>query len=86
MKLIFCPGCHDVVKLAREMRFCKCGASCGCYKTDGLNAVYGGSAVPLGFANSSLVEAIKNQPDEGMGERFTAFVIPKSCPTFRRVE
>jgi len=81
MKLIYCPQCHDVVKLDFMERTCECRASYGYYEDD-LNAIYGGSAVPLGFANSSLVKAVKNQPDKGMGENFEAFVIPKSCPTF----
>jgi hypothetical protein len=36
----------------------------------------------LGFANNSLENAIKNQPQSGIGELFTAFVIPKQCSTF----
>ena len=86
MKLIYCPGCHDVVKLARDRRDCECGACGGFYKDDGLNAIYVGPAIPLGFANNTLVKAIENQPDEGKGECFVAFVIPKSCSTFRKVE
>lgn len=85
MKLIFCPECHDVVKLARDWRNCECRASGGQYKND-LDAVYTAPAIPLGFANSTLVKAIENQPDEGKGECFEAFVIPKSCPTFKKVE
>ena len=85
MKLIFCPKCCDVVKLSRTERFCDCEASWGYYENDGLIAHYGGFAVPLGFANRTLVQAIKNQPDEGMGKRFEAFVIPKSCPTFTKM-
>lgn len=83
MKLIYCPQCHDVVKLVFDARSCECENSYGYYKSDGLNAVYGGLAVPLGFANSSLLKAIRNQPAKGMGERFEAFVIPKSCPTLQ---
>lgn len=84
MKLIYCPECHDVVKLDYGERACECEKSWGSYEDDGLHAVYSGLAVPLGFANSTLVQAIKNQPGEGMGERFEAFVIPKSCPTFKK--
>ena len=85
MKLIFCPICHDIVKLPREMdRSCQCGCSWGHYKDDGLNATYGGEAVPLGITNSSLVNAIKTQPKSGMGERFEAFVIPVECDTFKK--
>jgi len=35
-------------------------------------------AVPIGFANSTLVKAVHNQPKDGMGENFTSFVIPKN--------
>ena len=84
MKLIFCPHCQDVVKLRRQLTVCQCGKSYGRY-TDGLFAVYSGDAVPLGFANLSLVLAINNQPESGDGERFEAFVIPKKCPTFKKV-
>jgi hypothetical protein len=85
MKLIYCPKCHDVVKLCYDARTCLCGASNGHY-INALDAVYGGPAVPLGFANSSLVKAVENQPEQGMGECFEAFVIPKSCPTLKREE
>lgn len=85
MKLIFCPECQDVVKLDFGEVYCKCEASWGWYESDGVNAVYCGSAVPLGFANSTLVEAIENQPEEGKGKCFVAFVIPKSYDTFRKM-
>jgi hypothetical protein len=39
--------------------------------------------VPLGFANGSLVKALHNQPKEGWGENFSAFVIPEICDTFK---
>ena len=84
MKLIYCPECDDVVKLGSRVRFCQCKASRGYYLSGG-NAVYFGEAVPLGFANSTLIAALKNQPEKGLGERFRAFVVPKSCPTFRKV-
>jgi hypothetical protein len=84
MKLIFCQKCQDVVKLqAEESRTCLCGESWGRYKNDGLNAVYGGEAVPLGFDNPTLAEALQNQPKEGRGRRFEAFVIAEECDTFK---
>lgn len=84
MKLILCKNCQDVIRLMREKRFCKCGKCCGKY-TDDLNAWYAGGefVVPLGFNNGSLVKAVNNQPEEGLGENFSAFVIPKSCSTFK---
>ncbi len=85
MKLIFCPVCHDIVKLLLEMdRSCQCACSWGHYKGDGLNATYGGMAIPLGIANSTFVKAVQNRPESGEGERFEAFVIPVECPTFKK--
>ena len=87
MKLILCKECSDVFKLSQEeVRTCSCGKCSGKY-TDYLNAWYSGEpAVPIGFANRSLIKAIKLQPQEGMGEKFEAFVIPKDCPTFKKLK
>ena len=85
MKLIFCPHCQDIVKLHEQITVCVCGKSWGRY-TNGLHARYSGDAVPLGLSNVSLVKAINNQPESGDGECFEAFVISKTCPTFRRVK
>lgn len=87
MKLLYCRLCYDVIKLDYITRWCKCRKVGGRYNADGYHAKYWGEfAVPLGFANSSLVQAILDQPEEGMGERFEAFVIPKECPTLRRLD
>jgi len=86
MKLIFCKGCQDVFKLDTEPRTCKCGATSGRYLDD-LQAEYKGLwAVPIGFLNSSLARAVKNQPESGMGEPFMAFTIPKECDTMVKKE
>lgn len=87
MKLIFCPNCEDVVRLfiSPKPRRCKCRKSWGHY-TDRINAVIGGIAIPLGFANSSLVEALTHRPEKGLGSKFEAFVIPKICPTIQKEE
>jgi len=53
--------------------------------TDGLQASYSGFAVPLGIDNPSLIAALKKQPEDGQGEEFTAFVIPKKCLTFKQL-
>ena len=86
MKLLYCNSCRDIVKLHRTTRTCHCGATGGHYKQDGLNAIYYGPAIPLGFANSSFTEARDTQPEFGMGTTFTAFVIPKVCPTMELVD
>ena len=86
MKLLYCNTCRDIVKLYRTTRTCQCGATGGHYREDGLNAIYYGPAIPLGFANSSFTEARDTQPEFGMGTAFTAFVIPKVCPTMELVD
>jgi len=85
MKLLFCPKCQDIFRLPSNLieRVCECGKTRGRY-LDELNAEYSGG-IPLGFENSSLVAAIMNQPNEGMGKQFTAFVIPKLCDTFEEL-
>ena len=86
MKLLYCNTCRDIVKLSRTTRTCQCGATGGHYKQDGLNAIYYGPAIPLGFANSSFRDARDNQPEFGMGTVYNAFVIPKVCPTMEHVD
>lgn len=83
MKLLVCLECQDVFKLQKG-RYCICGKTTGEYKADGLNAIYSGPCKPIGFMNSSLVTAMKNQPQSGLGTHFTAFVIPVECPTFTK--
>jgi hypothetical protein len=82
LKLIFCEECRDVVALRMEERTCICGKSKGvCTGLDGLHATISGPAIPLGFANHSFGDALRNQPETGMGKEFTAFVIQKTCDT-----
>nr|WP_259547367.1 hypothetical protein [Heyndrickxia oleronia] len=42
--------------------------------------------MPIGISNPSLKEAVLNQPEIGMGKEFTAFTIPRNCPTFIKRE
>ncbi len=81
IKLIYCPKCHDVVRLFFEVRTCKCGSCSGRYLEDGLKAEISKDAVPLGFDNYSFMGAICNRRDIdfGSGERFKAFIIPRIC-------
>ncbi|WP_096187064.1 hypothetical protein [Evansella halocellulosilytica] len=82
MKLLLCLECNDIFSLDLKMKKCSCAKTKGRY-IDNLNAIYeGDSAMPIGFSNPSLKEAILNQPDKGMGKEFTAFTIPRNCPTF----
>ena len=80
MKLIVCTECGDVVSLIFEWRQCKCGKSEGIY-LDRKNAKIKGPCIPLGFENISFIDALRNQPEQGMGKPFSAFVIPKQCPS-----
>jgi len=80
MKLILCSKCRDLFRLTYTYRVCECGESAGNY-VDEINAETYGKAISVGFANYSFIQAVNNQPEEGMGKEFTAFVIPKKCPT-----
>lgn len=82
MKLIFCKECCSVFSLSFKIKECDCKKSWGKYKSDGLNAEYGGEGIPLGFANKSFRMALNNQPKNGMGYDFSAFVIPIECDSF----
>ena len=81
MKLLHCNKCGDTVSLFYEIRKCRCKLSWGKYYEDGLYAVVGGPCTPLGFANYSYHEALRQQPEVGPGRKFEAFVIEKKCPT-----
>lgn len=86
MKLLICINCQDVFSLNHKEKSCSCGGASGKYVND-IYAVYSGAfATPLGFANNSFISAVHNQPKEGNGEQFIAFVIPKECNTFEKIE
>lgn len=82
MKLIFCPDCHDIVRLLLVRRECVCGKSWGKY-VNFLDAEIGGNAIPIGFSNESFMEAVNNRPENGLGEIFTSFIIPRQCDTVK---
>lgn len=86
MKLLLCRNCGDIFPLLKQHRECSCGETYGKYLDD-LNAEYcGDHAVPLGFANSTFLKALREQPARGMGVEFTAFVIAKECKTMKKVK
>ena len=100
MKLILCEKCCDVVSLRLGVdRSCECGESGGRY-VDNLNAEVWGPCFKLGFANSTLVSALRLQKHSGdsaekmryasgvvtKGRDFQAFVIPESASTMKRVD
>ncbi len=84
MKLLFCLNCEDVMNLNLKEKSCSCGESGGKY-IDNLNAIYWGDCKPLGFINSDFKTALVHQPNQGEGKRFVSFVIPKRCPTMKRI-
>lgn len=88
MKLLLCKGCQDIVRpLIGIERFCHCGNCSIIGQHDNLNITYSGEkAVILGIKNSSLIFAVANQPEEGQGKDFVAFVIPKKCLTTHKKE
>ena len=86
MKLLHCNTCKDIFSLSYTTKTCHCGESGGHYETDGLNATYYGNATPLGFTNSSFNHARERQPEWGNGFEFTAFVIPKVCPSMVHID
>lgn len=82
MKLIFCPICNDVKKLQSYPTYCECRKSYGRY-INSLDAEIFGEAIPIGFSNPLFYNAIRNQPEVGLGKTFEAFVIPKNCDTIK---
>ena len=76
MKLIFCPSCHDIVRLFRSQRSCKCGDSWGQY-TDHIKANVGGLAIPVGVDNKTFARAVRTRgttPSAHSELNFDAFV------------
>ena len=59
MKLLYCPNCNDVFSLSNEEKICTCGQCFGWYEDDGLNATISYCAIPLGFHNSSFLNALE---------------------------
>ena len=86
MKLLYCNLCKDTLSLSYTTKTCQCGETGGHYEADGLNAQYYGNATPLGFTNDTFNHARERQPEWGNGFEFTAFVIPKVCPTMVHID
>ena len=96
MKLLICKICNSVFNLTNKSKSCECGKTTVHY-TDTINVVYSGPAIPIGFANTSLLNAIelqeflnkieKNNPKVCCkGEEFTAFTIPDWANTIKKNE
>lgn len=102
MKLLLCARCNEVFNLSHDYKECKGGHGGGQY-VDDLNAKVWGDPnliFILGFANSSLISAVRSQLQDGdlpanfgyggkivsKGRDFTAFVIPDSATSIIRTE
>ena len=79
-----------------RIEHCKCVETSGKY-IDDLNAEIKGECMPIGFANSSFIKALKRQKTENnyydgnkdtccKGQEFTAFIIPAWAKSVKRVE
>lgn len=84
MKLLYCESCKDLFNLHYYIKTCSCGKASGVYEENGLDAVYTGG-VPIGFHNASFKMARIQRPEYGLGERFDAFIIPRICPTMKKM-
>jgi len=101
MKLLCCAKCNQVFSLSYTYAECKGGHGGGQY-IDNLNAKVWGDPTEvfvLGFANSSLVRALREQINFGdseekmyypggltpKGREFLAFIIPEAATSVERV-
>jgi len=86
MKLLFCTNCYDIISLKSEERRCQCGTTGGKYLDDLMAEYWGDNAVPLGISNPSFVAALTaGQPVGDKGLNFEAFIMPKDCETFKKI-
>ena len=78
MKLIFCPLCHDVIRLhaSEHPRPCLCGRSWGRYRNLS-KADIGGAAVLLGISNVSLLKAVGDSTTTSTKLPIKAYVFPR---------
>lgn len=102
MKLLMCIRCNETFNLSHDYKECRSGHGGGQYINDVDAKVWGDPKLVfvLGFANSSLISAIRNQLQDGdlpanfgyggkivsKGRDFTAFIIPDSAPSIIRTE
>lgn len=83
MKLFYCIKCQDIVRpYPGKTRSCECGNLTVTPHPDNITVEYSGdNVIPIGFNNSSFLLAAKNQPEDGWGKSFEAFIIPKQTKT-----
>lgn len=63
MKLLLCPYCYDVFKLAYDVRQCECGRVKGRYLLDGHRAETNGNGINLALDNTQLLPIAGHQLD-----------------------
>lgn len=95
MKLLLCLKCSDIFSLRTEKeRTCLCGSTKGKY-IDNLNAEISGPCMPIGFANSSFLQALKMQRIENFHQKeptccegvdFIAFFIHNCASSIKRTD
>ena len=85
MKLILCDNCGDIFNLTFRRKECSCGKGFGNYLEDGITVEISKSSIPLGFANSSIKEALAKRIFlmENSSSEFTAFVISDRAESIR---
>lgn len=83
MKFVYCETCTSIFSLRLNTRqYCYCKKTWGEY-TDNSNALISKNAIPVGFDNRSFVSALRKRPEAGQGKEFSAFIIPKRCPSIQ---
>lgn len=84
MKLLFCTKCGSIRNVKRTPTTCECGEVVAQYLSDSVSCQWNGKGELLGFTNSSLIAALRDQRakgdrSDGMGREFVAFVIPHNA-------
>jgi hypothetical protein len=96
MKLLMCMECTDIFNLTLTLKTCRCKESSGKY-IDNANVEVKGNCKLISFGNESFRLAYKmqemddeaqakaNKPCDCEGARFTAFFIPETAKTVKRI-
>jgi hypothetical protein len=97
MKLLMCLECGDIFNLDKINKICSCGKTSGKYIND-LDAEIKGKCKAIGFSNKTFVKAFQlqkieddaqakiNKPVCCNGQEFTAFFIPESATSIKRID
>lgn len=93
MKLLCCARCNQVFSLDYDYKECSGKHGGGKYVTNMVAKIWGPKELilTLGFANSSFINAARDQIQKGdleskQGREFTAFVIPNDVDSVKRFE